>query len=315
MIRQRVDRHGLIYPLEPAHQLPGCQMDSADIGVIKEGPVKKWMQAKQIWDKRYASAKRDMHKRRAKEMAEGYMTFGDGEFPPPSALAGRRMKDTEDREETKKRSIGMSLWALWGSKHDEKTMEREAHADQEPETTTVTAADGASARGLDNRAHNTPMDSPSHRRSRSRRSTVYDEGQIYAMYDLDESTSVADFVAPKEAAKLARLENEILVPELETTSPDGKHAETDIDTSKHRPKAGGIAFPFKLKRSASRGGFTASNASIATVTTSIGIPPAEDVRTAGAMRSGLADSRTHSAPKSVAESKLEEERDIIANQR
>jgi hypothetical protein len=63
MIRQRVDRHGIISPLEPESELPGCNLPPSEVGVIKEGPVKKWMNAKQEWDTRYASAKRRVQKR------------------------------------------------------------------------------------------------------------------------------------------------------------------------------------------------------------------------------------------------------------
>jgi len=90
MIRQRVDRHGNISALEHESELPGCNLPASEIGVIKEGPVKKWMTAKEQWDSKFATAKRRVQKKRAKEMAEGFQQFGDGEVPPPSALAGRR---------------------------------------------------------------------------------------------------------------------------------------------------------------------------------------------------------------------------------
>ncbi|KAJ2971749.1 hypothetical protein NUW58_g9330 [Xylaria curta] len=38
MIRQRVSRHGVIRPLEPCNELPACNLDPNDVGVIKEGP-------------------------------------------------------------------------------------------------------------------------------------------------------------------------------------------------------------------------------------------------------------------------------------
>ena len=121
MIRQRVDRHGNVFPLDPASSLPALQMSANEIGVIKPGPVQKWLNAKKQWDTKYAREKRKVQKQRAKEMAEGYQGFGNDEVPPPSALAGRRGIDMA-KEEKRGRSWGMSLWGLWGSSHDENTV-------------------------------------------------------------------------------------------------------------------------------------------------------------------------------------------------
>ena len=121
MIRQRVDRHGYIFPLEPPSSLQALQMPPDEIGVIKPGPVRKWLAAKKDWDSKFAKEKRRVQRQRIKEMAQGYRGFGDGEVPPPSALAGRRGL-VMPKEEKKKQSWGMSLWALWGSKHDEDTV-------------------------------------------------------------------------------------------------------------------------------------------------------------------------------------------------
>ena len=121
MVRQRVDRHGDIFPLDPPSSLPALQMSADEVGVIKPGPVRKWLAAKKEWDSKFAREKRKMQKQRIKEMAQGYEGFGDDEVPPPSALAGRRGLKMP-KEEKKKQSWGMSLWALWGSKHDESTV-------------------------------------------------------------------------------------------------------------------------------------------------------------------------------------------------
>ena len=120
MIRQKVDRHGNIFRLPPAADLRALQMSVNEIGVIKPGPVRKWMAAKKVWDTKYANQKRRVQKQRIKEMAKGYRTFGDDDVPPPSALAGRR--GVHMPEEKRTRSLGLSLWSLWGSSHDEKTV-------------------------------------------------------------------------------------------------------------------------------------------------------------------------------------------------
>lgn len=121
MIRQRVDRHGTIYPLGPVSSLPALQVPSNEVGVIKSGPVRKWLIAKKEWDMKFAKEKRKVQKQRAKEMAKGFQGFGDNEVPPPSALAGRRGLHMP-KEGKRKRSWGMSLWSLWGNSHDEKTV-------------------------------------------------------------------------------------------------------------------------------------------------------------------------------------------------
>lgn len=121
MIRQRVDRHGNIYPLGPASSLPGLQVPANEIGVIKPGPVLKWREAQDRWNSKFAREKRKIQIRRAKDMAKGFEGFGDDEAPPPSALAGRRGRNIPQKRDRKKpQSWGMSLWSLWGSSYDEK---------------------------------------------------------------------------------------------------------------------------------------------------------------------------------------------------
>jgi hypothetical protein len=120
MIRQRIDRHGRIYPLMAKEKLVALQLPVADVGVPKKGPVSKWMKAQQQWNSRFAKQKIKIQKQRLKDMEKGFEGF-DGEIPPPTALAGRRVKGMK-AEKAKKRSWGMSMWAGWGSKHDSATV-------------------------------------------------------------------------------------------------------------------------------------------------------------------------------------------------
>lgn len=122
MIRQRVDRHGNIFPLDPPTSMPALQISANEVGVIKPGPVEKWLNAKKQWDQKYAREKRKVQKQQAKEMAKGFQSFGNDEVPPPSALAGRRGLSMP-KEEKKRKSWGMSIWSLWGSSHDENTVQ------------------------------------------------------------------------------------------------------------------------------------------------------------------------------------------------
>lgn len=120
MIRQRIDRNGFIYPLAPQSELPALQLQPAEIGVIKPGPVRKWMGAQQKWNKKFQRAKLNVQRKRLREMAKGYERF-EGEKPPPTALAGRRLKGMAPASKAK-RSWGLSMWSGWGSKHDETTV-------------------------------------------------------------------------------------------------------------------------------------------------------------------------------------------------
>ncbi|KAK3316153.1 Alpha/Beta hydrolase protein [Apodospora peruviana] len=146
MIRQMVNSRGDVYPLPPAEELPGCSIERETIGIVKTGTVRKWLEHKKRWDTRFAKAKRRVHKHRLREMAIGYEVFGDGEFPPPSALAGRRKIGGLEVEMRKAKSMGLSLWSLWGSKHDKMTMQREEEADKLPDETTTSVEGGEGAR-------------------------------------------------------------------------------------------------------------------------------------------------------------------------
>lgn len=308
MIRQRVDRHGNNFHLEPESELPACNIPASEVGVIKEGPVKKWMAAKKEWDTKFASAKRRVQKQRAKEMAQGYSDFGNGEAPPPSALAGRRMAGEDLKEEKKKRSMGMSLWALWGSKHDEKTMalEQEADkADKPPETAVASAEDGANARPLDDTKTNQgkameKAQRPPNSRSRSRRKAVIDEHQTGD--DVDENTPAFDLLAIRSQQADAPRDDH-LAPTFATRSPSplGPGLSSSSSTNPpptiiinrpaveeydlKRPKADGIAFPFSLKGHQ-------SSASMTTLTSAVGIPPTDDIRISGVLNSGVPHNQT-----------------------
>lgn len=258
-------------------------MPTSEIGVIKPGPVRKWMAAKKHWDTKFATAKRRVQQKRAKEMANGYQHFGAGEVPPPSALAGRRRLGEDLKEEKKTRSMGMSLWSLWGSKHDEKTIVLEQEADKAPETSTATAADGANARPLNDvkMKQGKQLDvgqRSNYSRSRSRRRTVTDQNQTDG--DIDENTPAAvihSLQASKPAADLApAFVNGEETPQILVRTPT---LEVD-DSGLKRPKAGGIAFPFSLKKHG-------ATASMTTLMSSVGVPPVDDVRIKGASDAGV----------------------------
>jgi len=192
MIRQLVDRNGVIQPLAPAAELPAMQMPASEIGVIKPGPVRKWLEARKEWDRKYAREKRKVQKQRIKEMAQGGSEgFGAGEQPPPSALAGRRKK-YEMGEERRKKSYGLMMWSMFGSKHDEHTIQREesiiqqderekkrASSAKPPEPKTGDAVTDQAKSNLDTKVNLFPPSTEDTSRPRCRRRTitVTDAGQ------------------------------------------------------------------------------------------------------------------------------------------
>ena len=128
MIRQRIDRYGNIYDLAPASELPATSMDPNEVGILKPIPVKKWMRAKKEWDSKYASIQKKVQLQRLRDRAAALpLSFGPDESPPPSALAGRRTAKDEMGPKLKKGHL-LAMWAGWGSKHDEHTIQREEKA-------------------------------------------------------------------------------------------------------------------------------------------------------------------------------------------
>ncbi|KAI0010378.1 alpha/beta-hydrolase [Xylariaceae sp. FL0662B] len=249
MIRQRVSRHGTITALDPAADLPGCQLDPNEVGVIKEGPVRKWLETRAQWDNRYGSARAKIHKQRLKEMAAGYVGF-DGELPPPSALAGRRLTGADVSTRKRTRSIGLALWSLWGSKHDEMTVNREQEAGKAPEVSVATSEQGQGAQS--------PSDSKklgkkvsrrdlARSRSRSRTKIVRDEKQVADDNAEENSALMSLLLAEKKGKDQQQSEP---VPSLggNLLAPEYPSPETGV-TGK-RPIVSGIAMPFSLNREA-----------------------------------------------------------------
>jgi hypothetical protein len=237
MIRQRVTRHGATLPLDPETDLAGCCMEAASVGVIKEPTVKKWLETKDQFDSKYATAKAKVHKKMVKDMVAGYQGIGSEEYPPPSALAGRRRVDSKMKEGKRQKSLGLAVWALWGSKHDEMTVEREQKATEKPETQTATSAEGHGARSHAEINDQDPAPYPDKtNRSRSRRRTVVDENQTDGT--MDKNTPMAELME-------LRKEKEAAQPDL--LSPDFV-PETGV--AGKRPYLDGIALPFSLDKEA-----------------------------------------------------------------
>lgn len=245
MIRQRVTRHGVIFPLAPPSDLPGCSMERDLVGVVKRGPVEKWLQHRRQWDKRFASTKRKVHKQAVKDLAIGYEGFGEGEFPPPSALAGRRKKEGATKTRKRTKNMGFAMWSLWGSKHDKLTMHREIRAEKDNqgiEFKEASALEGQGARtfgDIESQQPATPNSPPrsrghSRRPSRKRRVTYEGQDQVF-----DENTTVAEILAKDETSGAPdTTSNQLLSP--------GYQPGIGIGSTGKRPYVDGVAVPFSL---------------------------------------------------------------------
>lgn len=242
MIRQQVSRHGITTPLPPESELPGCSMDKSLIGVIKEPTAKKWLAKKSELDTRFAAARNKVHKKILKDFAVGYEEFGPGERPPPAALAGRRRIGSYLAGAKKKKSLGLAMWSLWGSKHDEDTLEREKKVNEGDEKAQAANEHGAGEGNVEQQ--NAPEEpgaqsSASNAQnvtSRSRSRTVVDQNQIED--DVDENTPVAQLIQNRK-------EKEQKSPGL--LSPDFV---PETGAAGRRPFLKGIAMPFALNKEA-----------------------------------------------------------------
>jgi hypothetical protein len=300
MIRQRIDRHGHIYDLAPREKLVALNLPTMDIGVPKSGPVNKWMKAQAQWNGKFAKQKIKIQKQRMKDLEKGFEGF-DGETPPPTAMAGRRIKGMA-KEKKKKKSWGMAMWSGWGSKHDSDTLDREKTVDENPDQEAKTStADGSTelkpppkprasrrrSSGLHPHKQGTDRS-----RSHSRVNTVTDKGQITpSVEDLTRSTTAAPTpgLGLAEATPIApeRKASPLPSPRSEFSAPPGiviQDTDTDMDAlsftsrpqspqtlipetdgSSTRPTRGGVAYPFSLRVEGVEGDVNASMVTLQSV--------------------------------------------------
>ena len=233
MIRQRVDRHGIIYPLSPPAELPSLQVNPSTIGVIKPGPVRKWIAKKSDWDIRYAKEKRHVQKTRLKDMKQGYDEFS-GETPPPTALAGRRQKGMEKQKQRKGKSWALAMWSGWGSKHDESTIDRKKKVNRRPTQSVVLPEAGMGIAAVKNPAQYIE--------------TIEKQGDTTAATGSPESAAPLSSAnhrnMPTSGTTTAGTDEAILSPE--TTKVEGSE-NTYLSSNNARPHNGVVAYPFKLR--------------------------------------------------------------------
>ena len=247
MIRQRVTRHGVIFPLEPESKLPGCTLKPHDVGVVKSEPVRRWLETRQRWDARYSKVKRKVHEQMAREMAEGYLAFSNGETPPPSALAGRRRSPAASEGWTtrKRKSVGLALWGIWGSAHDKIIATQMGDIGEEPSDAQGEAIPekperprGLSYRGVTDENQtgegSHPSDAPLDRETSALSGTTFAlDKETTAPYDR-RGTVVEDLL--RERKEKEEIDKKLLGPEHAVTGVAGR-----------RPTVDGVAVPFALR--------------------------------------------------------------------
>lgn len=141
MIRQRVDKRGRIYPLDPPHTFAALQMSPSQVGTFNPALVKKWLAGKQEWDEKFAKEKLHFQSRRIKELYHEFQN-ADGESPPPSALAARKAAPGVLPTSDEKKNYLMLMWNHWATKHDKKIIGREQHDEQATGRHVRTSIDG-----------------------------------------------------------------------------------------------------------------------------------------------------------------------------
>lgn len=109
MIRLHVDKDGKFNPMKPASELRACTFPKEEIGFPKAEALKGWFKYRAESDVKYAAEKEKVGKQRQREAAIGYMRWPDGEVPPPSALAGRRVVGKEVEKERERGRLGKGL--------------------------------------------------------------------------------------------------------------------------------------------------------------------------------------------------------------
>lgn len=298
MIRQRVTRHGVLYPLPPAAEIPALSLDPIEIGVPKSGPVRKWLATHELNEQRFANEKKKTAKKKAKELSSGYGKI-PGENPPPAAVVNRRDKSGNAPSEKKRgRSRGLALWSGWGSSHDESTLQREEEfSSRRPSETASTtnvvtnvqkeerqdsvAPPVSDAEKLSRRSSVTPRLPWSRSRDgetakilpRTSQGTQLPEGRsVVRRTSLQDSLRASSRgVSPgKSSTSTSITQQPDLVPTTSAVAPESRKIpgseNTFLSPTSSRPHNGVQAYPFKLRE---RG----SNPSIITLGSELDVPP------------------------------------------
>lgn len=69
MIRERVNIHGHVRVMEAVEKIEALNIPVCQIGIIKEAPLRRWLEGQEMWDTNYKrAAKRVIRSRRKVEV-------------------------------------------------------------------------------------------------------------------------------------------------------------------------------------------------------------------------------------------------------
>ncbi|CAG8972644.1 hypothetical protein HYALB_00011383 [Hymenoscyphus albidus] len=120
MTRHRVSRSGHLFPLPPASELPACVFPVEEIGWPKAEAVKEWIRYREtVTNVKFASQRQKVMKQRVQNAQIGYIQFPNGEVPPPTALAGRRVIGQELKKEGRKSVVGTKIMSRLSGRYDD----------------------------------------------------------------------------------------------------------------------------------------------------------------------------------------------------
>ncbi|KAG5652411.1 hypothetical protein H0H81_005059 [Sphagnurus paluster] len=66
MIRKRIDVNGVSRNMEPPGEIEALNLPPGQIGLIKEGPTRRWLEGQEEWDKRFRRSAKKVNKRKLK---------------------------------------------------------------------------------------------------------------------------------------------------------------------------------------------------------------------------------------------------------
>ncbi|PYH89690.1 lipase/esterase family protein [Aspergillus ellipticus CBS 707.79] len=156
MIRQRVDKRGNVYPLNPVSDCPVLQIPSSQVGTFNPDLVRKWLAAKKEWDDKFAKEKLRVQRQRITELANGLQTF-KGELPPPTSLAARRIAPGALPSKTARKSYPMTMWSRLASKQDERIIAKEQQRGKRTRRRSVEAGQAGASIDAEKSANPTPV--------------------------------------------------------------------------------------------------------------------------------------------------------------
>jgi len=66
MLRERVDIHGRIRPMEPVEEIPALRIPFSQVGLIREAPVRRWLHGQAMWDEQFKRRSKKVYEKRKK---------------------------------------------------------------------------------------------------------------------------------------------------------------------------------------------------------------------------------------------------------